>query len=60
MFTFPPGRYRHGHASWKPQGHLEDVPENARNQVRFVWLEQFDEAIDDALNPLQTDSTTCP
>jgi ATP-dependent Lon protease len=34
---------------------IEDVPEKARNQIRFVWLERVDEAIEAALNPLQTD-----
>jgi ATP-dependent Lon protease len=28
---------------------LEDVPESARNQVRFVWLETVDEAVAAAL-----------
>jgi ATP-dependent Lon protease len=31
------------------QKDLEDVPEAARNQVRFVWLEQVDDAIAAAL-----------
>jgi ATP-dependent Lon protease len=31
------------------QKDLEDVPEAARNQVRFVWLEQVDDAITAAL-----------
>ena len=30
---------------------LEDVPEAARQQVRFVWLERVDDAIAAALNP---------
>jgi ATP-dependent Lon protease len=30
---------------------LEDVPETARQQVRFVWLERVDDAIAAALNP---------
>jgi len=30
---------------------LEDVPEAARNAVRFVWLERVDDAIAAALNP---------
>src|SRR6185436_10142384 len=30
---------------------LEDVPETARNEVRFVWLERVDDAIAAALNP---------
>ena len=33
---------------------LEDVPEKARNRIRFVWLERVDDAIDAALNPPQT------
>jgi ATP-dependent Lon protease len=39
---------------------IEDVPEKARNQIRFVWLERVDEAIDAALNPLQTDQQNLP
>ena len=31
---------------------LEDVPETARNQIRFVWLETVDDAIAAALVPL--------
>ena len=30
---------------------LEDVPEGARQQVRFVWLERVDDAIAAALKP---------
>jgi ATP-dependent Lon protease len=30
---------------------LEDVPEAARNQVRFVWLERVDDAVAAALSP---------
>jgi ATP-dependent Lon protease len=30
---------------------LEDVPEAARNQVRFVWLDRVDDAIAAALVP---------
>jgi ATP-dependent Lon protease len=30
---------------------IEDVPEKARNRIRFVWLERVDDAIDAALNP---------
>ena len=33
------------------QKDLEDVPEAARQQVRFVWLERVDDAIAAALNP---------
>jgi ATP-dependent Lon protease len=33
---------------------LEDVPEKARNRIRFVWLERVDDAIAAALNPPQT------
>src|SRR5262249_46119823 len=33
------------------QKDLEDVPEPARAQVRFVWLERVDDAIAAALNP---------
>jgi ATP-dependent Lon protease len=30
---------------------LEDVPEAARKQVRFVWLERVDDAVAAALSP---------
>jgi ATP-dependent Lon protease len=30
---------------------LEDIPEKARNRIRFVWLERVDDAIEAALNP---------
>src|SRR5712671_4939744 len=30
---------------------IEDVPEKARNRIRFVWLERVDDAIEAALNP---------
>ena len=30
---------------------VEDVPESARNQVRFVWLETVDDAVKAALVP---------
>jgi ATP-dependent Lon protease len=30
---------------------LEDVPEKARNRIRFVWLDRVDDAIETALNP---------
>lgn len=33
------------------QKDLDDVPEAARKQVRFVWLERVDDAIAAALNP---------
>ena len=33
------------------QKDLEDVPEAARKQVRFVWLEDVDDAVAAALNP---------
>jgi ATP-dependent Lon protease len=39
---------------------IEDVPEKARNQIRFVWLERVDEAIEAALNPPQTDQQALP
>jgi ATP-dependent Lon protease len=32
---------------------IEDVPEKARDQIRFVWLERVDDAIEAALNPPQ-------
>jgi ATP-dependent Lon protease len=34
---------------------LEDVPEKARTLIRFVWLERIDDAIEAALNPLETE-----
>src|ERR1700731_3867659 len=33
---------------------IEDVPEKARNRIRFVWLERVDDAIEAALNPPET------
>ena len=39
---------------------IEDVPEKARNLVRFVWLERVDDAIDAALNPPQTHEPDMP
>jgi ATP-dependent Lon protease len=33
---------------------IEDVPEKARNLIRFVFLEHVDDAIDTALNPPNT------
>jgi len=32
---------------------IEDVPEKARDQIRFVWLKRVDDAIEAALNPPQ-------
>lgn len=29
---------------------IEDVPEKARNQLRFIWLERVDDAVEAALN----------
>jgi ATP-dependent Lon protease len=34
------------------QRDLEDIPEDARSQLRFVWLEQVDDAIRVALAPV--------
>ena len=39
---------------------IEDVPERARNRVRFVWLERVDDAIAAALNPLQAHEPDVP
>jgi ATP-dependent Lon protease len=39
---------------------IEDVPENARNRIRFVWLERVDDAIEAALNPPQTHEPDMP
>jgi ATP-dependent Lon protease len=39
---------------------IEDVPEKARNQVRFIWLERVDDAIEAALNPPQTNQHDLP
>jgi ATP-dependent Lon protease len=30
---------------------IGDIPENARDRIRFVWLERVDDAIEAALNP---------
>ena len=34
---------------------LEDVPDSARKQVKFVWLERVDDAIEAALSDLARD-----
>jgi ATP-dependent Lon protease len=39
------------------QKDLEDVPDTARQQVRFVWLERVDDAVAAALNPPGTRET---
>jgi ATP-dependent Lon protease len=39
---------------------IEDVPEKARNRVRFVWLERVDDAIEAALNPPRTHEPGMP
>jgi ATP-dependent Lon protease len=39
---------------------VEDVPEKARNRIRFVWLERVDDAIDAALNPPETQEPGMP
>ena len=39
---------------------IEDVLEKARKQIRFVWLERVDEAVEAALNPPQTDQQDMP
>jgi ATP-dependent Lon protease len=39
---------------------IEDVPEKARNRIRFVWLERVDDAIDAALNPAQAHEQEAP
>jgi ATP-dependent Lon protease len=39
---------------------IEDVPENARSRIRFVWLERVDDAIEAALNPPQTHEPDMP
>ena len=31
---------------------LEEIPESARNQLEFVWLETVDDALTAALEPL--------
>jgi ATP-dependent Lon protease len=39
---------------------LEDVPEKARERIRFVWLERVDDAIEAALNPPATQEPGMP
>jgi ATP-dependent Lon protease len=39
---------------------LEDVPEEARSRIRFVWLERVDDAIEAALNPPDTQEPDMP
>jgi len=38
------------------QRDLEDIPADARAQVKFVWMEQVDDAIATALSPLAAES----
>ncbi|HJW27257.1 MAG TPA: endopeptidase La [Rhodocyclaceae bacterium] len=35
---------------------LDDIPEEARNQLRFVWLETVDDALREALMPVDDES----
>ena len=35
---------------------FEDIPEEARKQLEFVWLERVDDAVSAALEPKQTDA----
>jgi ATP-dependent Lon protease len=38
---------------------FEEIPDEARKQLEFVWLERVDEAVSSALEPeTETDSTT--
>ena len=39
---------------------IDDVPEKARSEIRFVWLERVDDAIDAALNAPQTHEPDMP
>ena len=39
---------------------LEDIPETARSQVRFVWVENVDEAVNAALEPGEGASPRLP
>jgi ATP-dependent Lon protease len=39
---------------------IEDVPEKARERIRFVWLERVDDAIEAALNPPETQESGIP
>jgi ATP-dependent Lon protease len=39
---------------------IDDVPEKARNRVRFVWLERVDDVIAAALNPSQAHEPDLP
>jgi ATP-dependent Lon protease len=34
---------------------FEDIPEQARQQLEFVWLERVDEAVSSALEPAAAD-----
>jgi ATP-dependent Lon protease len=34
------------------QRDLEDIPQEAREKLRFVWLERVDEAVEAALEPV--------
>src|SRR3546814_537126 len=35
---------------------FDEIPEDARNQVAFVWLENVDEVIDAAIGPQESDA----
>ncbi|TWA95861.1 endopeptidase La [Bradyrhizobium stylosanthis] len=39
---------------------IEDVPEKARKQIRFVWLERVDDAVEAAFDPLQAELQDLP
>jgi ATP-dependent Lon protease len=39
---------------------IEDVPEKARKQIHFVWLERVEEAVEAAFDPPQTDQQNLP
>jgi ATP-dependent Lon protease len=38
----------------------DDIPEEARNQLEFIWLERVDEAIAAALEPLMPETPPSP
>ena len=38
----------------------DDIPDEARNQLEFIWLERVDEAIAAALEPSMSEASLSP
>jgi hypothetical protein len=45
-------RHQAGAAAGAQRKDYDDIPEEARKQLEFVWLEHVDEAVEAALEPL--------